>query len=50
MNLTPQDLSFLGSGVKHITLPIGVVAILGFDKPFPHGWERLSYQEAQPFI
>ena len=50
MNLTAQDLSFLQSGVKHITLPIGVVAILGFDKPFPNGWERLRYAEAQAYM
>lgn len=50
MNLSPQDLSFLESGVKHTTLPIGVVAILGFDQPFPYGWERLSYQEAEPYL
>lgn len=50
MNLTPQDLKFLNSGVKHITLPIGVIAILSFDQPFPHGWERLRYAEAQPFL
>jgi hypothetical protein len=50
MDLKPQDLTLLGSGIKHITLPIGVVAILKFNQPFPNGWERLRYQEAQPYI
>ena len=30
--------------------PLGVVAILNFSRPFPQGWERLSYQEAQGIL
>jgi len=50
MNLTAQDLGLLNTGIKHISLPIGVVAILAFNQPFPNGWERLSYEEAQPYM
>ena len=35
---------------KHINTPLGVVAVFKFSDNFPQGWERLNYQEAQPFL
>ena len=47
--LSPQDQQVLQQ-CKHANTPIGVVAILNFSNQFPQGWERLSYQEAQPIL
>ena len=47
--LSPQDQQVVQQ-CKHTDTPIGIVAILNFSQPFPQGWERLSYQEAQPIL
>jgi len=44
--LSPIDQQVL-SQCRFIDTPMGIVAILNFSKPFPQGWERLNYQEAQ---
>lgn len=49
MSLSPQDRQLL-EDAPHTNTPIGVVAILGFDKNFPQGWERLRYEEAQNYL
>jgi hypothetical protein len=47
--LSPQDQQVC-QALKHVNTPSGIVAILNFDQPFPQGWQRLSYQEAQGFL
>jgi len=49
MSLTQADLNILSES-QYTQLPIGVVAVYSFSKPFPEGWERLSYEEAIPYI
>ena len=47
--LSPQDQNVC-QALKHVNTPIGIVAILNFSQPFPQGWERLSFQEAQGIL
>jgi len=48
-NLSYQDQQVLQQ-CRHVNTPLGIVAILNFSQPFPQGWERLNYQEAQPIL
>ena len=47
--LSPQDQNVCQT-LRHVNTPIGIVAILSFSMPFPQGWERLSFQEAQGIL
>lgn len=47
--LSPMDQQVISS-LKHCNTPLGVVAVLNFSQPFPQGWVRLSFPEAQGFI
>lgn len=46
MNQITEDRAFLQS-LRHVNTQLGTVAILGFDKPIPKDWGRLTIEEGK---
>ena len=44
-----KEKEFINS-IPHIETKIGTIAILNFQQDIPEGWERLSLEDAQPYL